>query len=221
MSRLGIPVGKLEIKDDTIKPCEVKAPTPVECIKYGIPIEKAKIMNINSLKLVDYMYLRKHGEFNKQKIKSLYGFPGDATYYKKLREIGAFPEPDQAEDGPAEIKEKQEFTELAEVIEATEPVVVPESIPAVVSEQTTAPVIAPSAHINPQKPSIITKHICPTCLEEYDILADAENCLNAHAWVVGINKTDGSCAFNCPPFIYVDMSDGRVMKYVAYGYEED
>jgi len=221
MGRLGIPVEKLGIKADTVKPCEVKAPTPVECIKYGIPLEKAKIMHIKDLTLDDYMLLRTGGGLNKQKIKALYGFPGDATFYKKMKDIGAFPEPvvdaEPVEVAkPVVISEKQEFVALGrEVSKVTEP------IPAVIAEQIPAPLPVSTAPVNPQKLSIITKHICPTCLEEYDILADAEKCLNAHAWVVGINKTDGLCAFNCPPFIYVDMSDGRVMKYVAYGYEED
>jgi len=219
------PVRKSETdtKIDAVEPCKTAIPTPVDCLKYGIPLEKAKIMKLNDLTLADYLYLRKMGGLNKQKIRGLYGFENSAAFYNKLRDIGAFPEPGQTDEDldesesaePAKSKVVETIaphieTELPRVIEADNAELVKATIDEPVSTQ-----------YNPQKPLIITKHICPVCNEEYDVLADAETCLDAHAWIASINKTDGLCAFNCPAFVYVNMNDGRIMKYVAYGFEED
>jgi hypothetical protein len=211
--RLGIPVGKTETAINAVaEPVIAKSPTPVDCVKYGIDIAKSKIMNIKDLTLEDYIFLRKNGGFNKQKIRGLYGFRNDSAFYAKLKEIGAYPESEDLKS--IGITEKTEFVELGAEAEQIA------DIPAG-SVLEPEPVVDITPALRSSHPlSIITKHICPVCFEEHDVFTDAEACLNKHAWVVGINKTECPCAFNCPAFIYADMSDGRILKYVAFGYEE-
>jgi len=222
--RLNISKGKtdtVDMADSKANP--IPAPTPVECLKYGIPLEKAKIMHIKDLTLDDYMFLRADGGLNKKKIKALYGFPGDATFYKKMKDIGAFPEPVIDEEPvevtkPIGISDKQEFVELGR--EVAEPVVVksydPKPVPTIVAESIPAPVQSEPVvqSFLPPRQTIITRHICPVCLEEFTDITAAETRLNGHASIVNIERTDGyNEQRNCPDIIIARLSDGHLARY--------
>lgn len=226
--RLGIPITRSDVDSGVkteVKTCKEVTPTPVDCIKYGINLSKAKIMDIKDLTLDDYLYLRRVGKLNKQKIKNLYGFEHDAIFYKILRDIGAHPEPEQITD--VGIAEKPEFAELGqdtvpEIIEQSPATFTQADADRVLAKvEPVPPVTEPEpADIPalPKKLSIITKHICPVCLEEFDILTDAETCLNGHTYAVGIEGASGySDTHNCPAVLFIKLSDGRVVEYYATG----
>lgn len=195
-----------ENMETEVKPCVTRKPTIVDCIKHNIDIEKAGEVQPNSLILADYIYLRQQDK-SKQAIKNLYNFKHDAAFYKYLRDIGAFPEPLEI----AGIQEKPEFAELGQDPVAPEivkpaPIIV-EPAPIVITQ-------SESQSFLPQRQSIITLHICPVCLEEYTDIVAAEDCLNRHSSIVGIERVDDyNESYNCPQYIIARLSDGSMVRY--------
>jgi len=219
--RLGIPIGKIDVeaKSIEIEPVVViatKSPTPVECAKYGIDLAKAKVMKLSDLTLDDYLFLRNDSNLTQEAIRKLYGYVYINKFYKHLVSIGARVE-------TAGIVGKPELVELGEVIEIAEPVAeVADSEPvlAVVADPVPAPVLSEPIvqSFLPPKLTVITRHICPVCLAEFNELANAEICLTKHVSIENITLIGGHDEIqNCPKCVYARLSDGRAVKYVLFG----
>lgn len=59
-----------------------------------------------------------------------------------------------------------------------------------------------------------TKHFCPICGADYDDYKTAQLCIDSHAKPESIDAYHNfNKALNCPDFVYVTLSDGRLAKY--------
>jgi len=201
--KLGISIPKRDVEMQQVNlksECRSISPTPADCIKYGLALDKARLMQPEDLTSDDYIALRKHG-LTKQAVRRMYGFKNDCAFYNTLKKIGMHPEPtdDKATQEPAE--------PLPAVIETLETVVSP---PENIHESGGGKTMFPL----PPALAVITKHICPICYEEHNTVEVAETCLKGHPQIIDIEKIDGcSEIYNCPMLIYAKLSDNRVVMY--------